>query len=104
LEALGFGKAIVSTSIGAQGLDLSTYRAVAVADETTDFAENVVRLLVHPEERHIQEQEALAYASTLPSWDQVSEAFSQLYEEMEDCRVSKSIKKEKKEGKEEAGF
>ncbi len=104
LEALGFGKAIVSTSIGAQGLDLSTYRAVSVADEMTDFAENVVRLLVHPEERHIQEQEALAYASTLPSWDQVSEAFSQLYEEMADCRVSKSIKKEKKEEKEEAGF
>lgn len=82
LEALGFGKAIVSTSIGAQGFDLSTYGAVAVADEVTDFAENVVRLLVHPEERHIQERQALAYARTLPSWDQVSEAFARLYEEI----------------------
>jgi polysaccharide biosynthesis protein PslH len=97
LEALGFGKAIVSTSIGAQGLDLSTYRAVAVADEVTDFAENVVRLLVHTEERHIQERKAIAYARTLPSWDQVSEAFERLYEEMANCGVSKSIKKEKKE-------
>jgi glycosyltransferase involved in cell wall biosynthesis len=104
LEALGFGKAIVSTSIGAQGLDLSTYKAVSVADEMTDFAENVVRLLMHRKERHIQEQEALAYAKTLPTWDQVSEAFSRLYEEMAYCRVSKSIKKEKKEEKEEAGF
>jgi glycosyltransferase involved in cell wall biosynthesis len=104
LEALGFGKAIVSTSIGAQGLDLSTYRAVAVADEVTDFAENVVRLLVHPEERHIQQREALAYARTLPGWDQVSEAFERLYEEMANCGVSKSIKKEKKEEeREEAG-
>jgi glycosyltransferase involved in cell wall biosynthesis len=82
LEALGFGKAIVSTSIGAQGLDLSSYRAVAVADEVTDFAENVVRLLAHPQERHIQERQALAYARTLPTWDQVSEAFARLYEEM----------------------
>lgn len=82
LEALGHGKAIVSTSIGAQGLDLSTYRAVAVADEATDFAENVVRLLVHPEERHTQERQALAYAGTLPTWDQVSEAFAGLYDEM----------------------
>jgi glycosyltransferase involved in cell wall biosynthesis len=82
LEALGFGKAIVSTSIGAQGLDLSTYRAVAVADEETDFAENVVRLLAHPDERHKQERQALAYARTLPTWDQVSEAFARLYEEM----------------------
>lgn len=101
LEALGFGKAIVSTSIGAQGLDLSTYRAVTVADEVTDFAEDVVRLLVRPEERHIQEREALAYATTLPSWDQVSEAFVRLYEEMADDTISRSIKNKKKEEKEE---
>ena len=82
LEALGFGKAIVSTSIGAQGLDLSTYRAVAVADEETDFAENVVRLLLNPEERHMQERQAVAYARTLPTWDQVSETFVRLYEEI----------------------
>src|SRR5215208_1160475 len=82
LEALGHGKAIVSTSIGAQGLDLSTYRAVAVADEATDFAEIAVRLLVHPEERHSQERQALVYAATLPTWDQISEAFARLYVEM----------------------
>jgi polysaccharide biosynthesis protein PslH len=82
LEALGHGKAIVSTSIGAQGLDLSTYRAVAVADEATDFAEIVVRLLVHPEERHTQERQALGYAGTLPTWDQISDAFARLYDEM----------------------
>jgi polysaccharide biosynthesis protein PslH len=82
LEALGHGKAIVSTSIGAQGLDLSTHRAVVVADEARGFADNVVRLLVHPEERHLQERQALAYAGTLPTWDQVSEAFARLYDEM----------------------
>jgi polysaccharide biosynthesis protein PslH len=107
LEALDFGKAIVSTSIGVQGLDLSTHRAVAVADDVTDFAENVVRLLVHPEERHIQEREALAYARTLPSWDQVSEAFARLYDEMANCGISRSIKKlkveEEEEEREEAG-
>lgn len=104
LEALGFGKAIVSSSVGAQGLDLSTYRAVAVADDQTHFAENVVRLLVQPEVRHTQEREALAYARTLPSWDQVSESFARLYEEMAVYRVSRRIKKEKKEEKEEASY
>jgi glycosyltransferase involved in cell wall biosynthesis len=102
LEALGFGKAIVSTSVGAQGVDLSTYKAVAVADEVTDFAENVVRLLMQAEERHIQEREALAYARTLPSWDQVSEAFARLYKEIADYGVSRRTKKEKKK-EEEAG-
>lgn len=97
LEALGFGKAIVSTSIGAQGLDLSTHRALAVADEVTDFAENVVRLLIHEDERRIQEREAVTYARTLPNWDQVSEGFAQLYKEIADEIVGGRIKKEKRE-------
>ncbi|MDQ4012157.1 MAG: glycosyltransferase family 4 protein [Thermoproteota archaeon] len=96
LEALSFGKAIVSTSVGAQGLDLSSHRAMAIADDPTDFAENVVRFLVQPEERDNQEREALAYARTLPSWDQVSEGFARLYKEMADYRVSERIKNEKK--------
>jgi polysaccharide biosynthesis protein PslH len=96
LEALSFGKAIVSTSVGTQGLDLLTHKAIAIADDPTDFAENVVRLLVQPEERQIQEREALAYARTLPSWDQVSEGFARLYKEMADYRVSERIKNEKK--------
>jgi glycosyltransferase involved in cell wall biosynthesis len=82
LEALGWGKAIVSTSIGAQGIDLSTHRAVAVADNIKNFAEKVIHFLEHPIERQLQEQEALAYAKTLPNWDTVSKAFAQLYGEM----------------------
>jgi glycosyltransferase involved in cell wall biosynthesis len=86
LEALNAGKAIVSTSIGAQGLDLSTYQAVTVADEVADFAEKVVRFLLDHQERYRQEQEALAYASILPTWDQATEAFVQCYKEIIDCR------------------
>jgi polysaccharide biosynthesis protein PslH len=97
LEALGLGKAIVSTSIGAQGLDLSTYRPLAVADEVTDFAQNVIRLIQHPEERHMLEQEALAYSVTLPSWEQVTSTFSRLYEELINCGISSSIKNDKNE-------
>ena len=86
LEALNAGKAIVSTSIGAQGLDLSTYPSVIVADEVADFAEKVVRFLLDPQERYRQEQQALAYASILPTWDQSTEAFVQCYKEMVDYR------------------
>jgi polysaccharide biosynthesis protein PslH len=82
LEALNAGKAIVSTSIGAQGLDLSTHKAVTVANDVTDFALSVVRLIQYPEERHRLEQEALAYAKSLPTWDNATEAFTRCYEEM----------------------
>lgn len=86
LEALNAGKAIVSTSIGAQGLDLSTYPSLTVADEVADFAEKVVRFLLDPQKRYRQEQQALAYASILPTWDQATEAFVQCYKEIIDYR------------------
>jgi polysaccharide biosynthesis protein PslH len=85
LEALNAGKAIVSTSVGAQGLDLSTYKAVRVADGVTYFAQSVVRLLQHPEERVKLEREAMAYARDLPTWDQASEGFAKCYEEATIC-------------------
>jgi glycosyltransferase involved in cell wall biosynthesis len=82
LEALNAGKAIVSTSVGAQGLDLRLYRAIAIADESVDFAKKVVQLLCDPIQRHRQEQQALAYSKTLYSWEQVSKQFSNCYREM----------------------
>lgn len=104
LEALGLGKAIVSTSVGAQGIDLSINRAVAVADEAAEFAQKVSRLILSPEERRFQEQEALAYSVTLPSWDQVTRSFSQLYEEITDYKVSSSIKNDTKEYSKKVGY
>lgn len=103
LEALGLGKAIVSTSVGAQGLDLSVHKAVAIADEVEDFAQKVIRLIQHPEELRLQEQQALAYSAILPSWDQVTNAFSDLYEEMKDYDISSSIKNDNKEYGENVG-
>ena len=81
LEALKAGKAIVSTSVGAQGLNINN-RAICVCDEVSDFASNVIRLLVNPHDRHMQEQEALRYGRTFPTWDQVAEEYMRCYHEM----------------------
>ena len=45
LEALAMGKAIVSTSVGAEGLDLKDGEELFIADEPTVFADAVTRLL-----------------------------------------------------------
>lgn len=82
LEALSTGKAIVSTSIGAQGLDLMSHKPVIIADEVSDFAKKVVWLLLNPKERHRQEEEALGYAVNIPNWDEVSEVLAKCYKEM----------------------
>jgi glycosyltransferase involved in cell wall biosynthesis len=82
LEALGIGKAIVSTSIGAQGLDVINYKPVIIADEATDFANKVIWLLINYKERHRQEQEAFSYARGIPTWDEVSEVYINCYKEL----------------------
>ncbi len=45
LEALAMGKAIVSTAVGAEGLDLRDGEEIFIADEPAAFADAVTRLL-----------------------------------------------------------
>ena len=51
LEALAMGKAIVSTTVGAEGLDLRDGEEILIADEPTAFADAVIRLLTDSELR-----------------------------------------------------
>jgi glycosyltransferase involved in cell wall biosynthesis len=74
-EALAMGKAVVSTTVGAEGLDLTPGRDVAIADQPDEFAKTVVALLCDPGRRH-----ALGHAGRLLvqrrySWEQVSNEF-----------------------------
>jgi polysaccharide biosynthesis protein PslH len=48
LEACAAGKPVVSTSIGAEGLDLEPRTEIIVADDPADFARSVVSLLHEP--------------------------------------------------------
>jgi len=45
LEYLACGKAVVSTSKGAEGIALENGKEIVIADDFTDFAEQIVRLL-----------------------------------------------------------
>ena len=51
MEALAAGKAVVATSVGAEGLENGKGRAFLVSDDPTEFARNVVLLLRDPERR-----------------------------------------------------
>lgn len=51
LEALAMGKAVVSTTVGAEGLVLQNGEEIMIADEPTPFAEAVIQLLTDTELR-----------------------------------------------------
>lgn len=52
LEALAAGKAVVSTSVGAEGLELNSGEHLLIADDPKEFARKVVELLQSPERRN----------------------------------------------------
>jgi glycosyltransferase involved in cell wall biosynthesis len=82
LEALCRGKAIVSTSVGVQGLGPDAGRAIAVADEPKEFAEACAQLLLDEDARRRREREAERLAATLPTWDEAAASLAGCYREL----------------------
>jgi glycosyltransferase involved in cell wall biosynthesis len=74
LEALCRGKAVVSTSVGVQGLRPLAHESVVVADGPARFAAEYVRLLGDAEARREPERRAVALAGKLPTWDEAAAA------------------------------
>jgi sugar transferase (PEP-CTERM/EpsH1 system associated) len=52
LEAMAMGKAVVSTSVGAEGLYVSNDKDILLRDSPRDFADAVIELLDRPDLRH----------------------------------------------------
>src|SRR3954453_6954834 len=77
LEAIRFGKAIVATSVGCQGLH-GARRALQVADSADTFADAVGALLRDPAAR--ERAEHVAGAVQLPSWDHAADALAECWQ------------------------
>jgi glycosyltransferase involved in cell wall biosynthesis len=73
-EAMAVGKALVSTSVGAEGLDVENGRDLMLADQPGAFADAVRSLLQDRDLRSRYERAARARA-TRYSWQAVSETF-----------------------------
>jgi hypothetical protein len=69
----------VTTSIGARGLDDGSAGAMVVADEPASFARAAAELLVDASARRELERRALAFADTLPTWDDAAASLRGCY-------------------------
>jgi glycosyltransferase involved in cell wall biosynthesis len=75
-EAMATGKAVVSTTIGAEGLDVHDGRDILLADDAETFADSVVRLLRDAEERRKFEREAARLAAQY-DWSIIARRFEE---------------------------
>ena len=75
-EAMAMGKAVVSTSVGAEGLPVQSGENILLADTPNDFADSVVSLLRDANERRRLGTSARALVQEKYSWPRVAESFA----------------------------
>jgi len=81
-EAMSMGKAVVSTSVGAEGLPVQTGENIVLADAPNDFASSVITLLRDSNQRHRLGTAARILVNENYSWPKVAETF---------CRVLQDV-------------
>jgi sugar transferase (PEP-CTERM/EpsH1 system associated) len=77
-EAMAMGCAVVSTTVGAEGLPVRDGTHLLIADSPEEFAQACVRLLQNPELAQRLGAEAAAYVRTHFGWDMAALRFADI--------------------------
>ena len=81
LDAMAMGKAIVSTRVGCEGIEVTNGQNILIEDDPTRFAEHVVRLIRDAEFREVLGSEARRLAEARYSWEPISRKLEGAYSE-----------------------
>jgi glycosyltransferase involved in cell wall biosynthesis len=73
LEAMGMGVPVISTTIGAQGIDYTDGKQILIADEDRDFANKTITLLKNKDQRIKMSEEAQELASAQYDWNVIGD-------------------------------
>jgi glycosyltransferase involved in cell wall biosynthesis len=82
LDAWSLGKAVVSTSVGCEGLEVADGKNILVADEPEDFASAILRVLECDALRATLEEGGRATAVTVYDWDAIGEGMLAAYRDL----------------------
>ena len=77
-EAMAMGKAIVTTSVGAEGLPVRHAEHLLIADSPPAFADAVIRLLRDPEYAATLGARAAELVRSRFGWEQAADQFAEL--------------------------
>jgi len=72
LEAMAMGKAMVSTTLGCEGLEVVSGQEVVLADDEEQFAGEVVALLNDPQRAGALGRRARAFVETRYAWERIT--------------------------------
>ena len=79
-EAMAARTPVVSTTIGAEGLDVTPRRDIGIADDAQAFAESCLELLAGAEVRDAQASAAWNLVEQEFGWDKIARRFEAILE------------------------
>jgi glycosyltransferase involved in cell wall biosynthesis len=82
LEAFAMQKAIVSTSVGCEGIEVENDKELMIADDEQSFAEQVISLLSDGGKRKRLGNQGYELVKRKYSWERVAKSFEAVYEEL----------------------
>jgi glycosyltransferase involved in cell wall biosynthesis len=80
-EAMAMGKAVISTSIGTEGLDVKSGHDVILADDETSFAD-AIKLLLQDSALRRRYEEAAARLAAQYDWSNIGQRFAEILREV----------------------
>ncbi len=80
LEAMAMGKAVVSTRLGAEGIEYEENTQIVLADTPKTFAEQVLSLLNDPQKTECLGREAREFVCQKYDWNTIGEKLNTIYE------------------------
>jgi len=93
VEGMAMGKPIVSTALGAEGIEATPERDILIADEPASFAASVIRLLDDPALRARLGQSARQLAVQRYSWSAAASRLEGFFGQIIATRVSSSCRR-----------
>ncbi|HTP79344.1 MAG TPA: glycosyltransferase family 4 protein, partial [Bacteroidota bacterium] len=87
LEFLAHGKAIVSTSVGCEGIQVRPGRDILVADRPDEFARAILRLLKNPALRVSLGKQGRNLVQKKYGWKSIAKQFEDVYREVNRSRA-----------------
>lgn len=87
LEAMAMGRAIVTTPMGVEGLEVTAGRELVVTDDPERFAQAVAKLLGDPDRRRAMGEAARARVLATYGWDASARRLEAVYAELRDARA-----------------
>lgn len=82
LEALALRKAVVSTTIGAEGLNLVDQQEIILADQPDQFAKSIIELLDDAQRRRLLGEKGRERVENNYGWPAIAENLRQVYQNL----------------------